>query len=63
MDLILALNPLAFIIDAHRQALIHYASPDLMHLALIGVSSGAVIAIAVAYMRRNSQYLALKVLS
>ena len=63
VDLILALNPLAFIIDAHRQALMYHSTPDLAHLALIGLGSSLVIFVTVAYMRRNSQYLALKVLS
>jgi lipopolysaccharide transport system permease protein len=61
--LLLALNPLAFIIDAHRQALMNRSAPDLVHLAAIALGSAAIIAMASAYMRRYSHYLALKVLT
>lgn len=62
-DLLLAVNPLAFIIDAHRQALMYQSAPDLLHLAIIAVGALLVITVTIWLMRRNSQYLALKVLT
>ena len=62
-ELILAVNPLAFILDAHRQILMHETSPDLTHLLQIGLGACLVIFLMVGLMRKNSQYLALKVLT
>lgn len=62
-DLLLALNPLAFLIDAHRQVLMYHTTPDLLHLIAIGAGSALLIGAAILYMRRYSHYLALKVLT
>lgn len=62
-ELLLAINPLAFIIDAHRQALMYQTAPDMLHLAFIGLGSSVLIAVTIWLMHRNSQYLALKVLT
>ena len=62
-ELILALNPLAFLLDANRQILLHLTQPDLVHLALIGVGSGVLILVMLGLMRKKSQFLALKVLT
>ena len=62
-QLLLTINPLAFLIDAHRQALMYGSSPDTGHLAAIGLGSLVSIAAVIGYMRRYSQYLALKVLT
>jgi lipopolysaccharide transport system permease protein len=62
-ELVLSLNPLAFILDAYRQILMHGAEPDLFHLAAIGVGSGAIAYATVLVMRSHSQYLALKALT
>jgi len=62
-DLILALNPLAFILDAYRQILMLQTAPDAVHLLQIGVVSAVIIMIMARVMRRGSQYLALKVLT
>jgi len=62
-EMLLAVNPLAFILDAHRQALMYHSSPDLLHLSAIGLGSGFLIAGTIWYMRNYSQYLALKVLT
>jgi len=62
-DLILALNPLAFILDAYRQILMFQKAPDVWHLLQIGVVSAVIITIMARVMRRGSQYLALKVLT
>lgn len=62
-ELVLALNPLAFILDAYRQVLMFQTQPDWIHLLQIGCGSVVLLAVVVLVMRRNSQYLALKALS
>ena len=62
-DLILALNPLAFILDANRQVLLYETPPDIGHLCVLGVGAGALIVVMLGLMRKNSQALALKVLT
>lgn len=62
-DLILALNPLAFIIDTYRQVLMYQSFPDATHLLLLGVSSVVIIAVMLYVMRNFGQYLALRVLT
>ncbi len=62
-ELVLAYNPLAFVLDAYRQILMQGVVPDLFHLAAIGVGSGAVAYAMVLVMRQSSQYLALKALT
>ncbi len=61
--LVLALNPLAFILDAYRQVLMFNTAPDWVHLLLIGSGSAVLLTTMVIVMRRNSQYFALKSLS
>jgi len=61
--LILAVNPLAFVLDAYRQILMFQTPPDTMLLLRIGVGSGVIIAVMAVLMRKNSQYLALKALT
>lgn len=61
--MLLNTNPLAFMIDAHRQVLMQKQTPDWLHLGLIGAGSLVLIWLSIAYMRRYSQYLALKVLT
>lgn len=63
IDLILTVNPLAFMLDAHRQALMNHSSPDAMHLLAIGAAASIIILAALFFMRRRSQFLALKVLT
>lgn len=62
-EMVLALNPLAFILDAYRQVLMHNTAPDMSHLLLIGVGSAVLLLVTVLLMRRFSQYLALRALS
>jgi len=62
-ELVLALNPIAFMLDAHRQVLMYDAPPDVSHLFLVGLGAGVLTFLMVALMRKNSQYLALKVLT
>lgn len=63
IDLILNLNPLAFVLDAHRQVLMYQSIPDVYHLSQIAIGSALLIIIMIGVLRRNSQYLALKVLT
>lgn len=62
-ELLLALNPLAFILDAYRQVLMYNTPPDMFHLLSIGAGFGALVCVMVLLMRRGSQYLALKALT
>ncbi|RLQ21221.1 ABC transporter [Seongchinamella sediminis] len=62
-ELLLTLNPLAFMIDAHRQVLMHHNGPDIAHLFAIFLASAVMIFLAIQFMRRHGQYLALKVLT
>lgn len=62
-ELVLTLNPLAFMLDAYRQVLMYQTAPDLGHLVQIATGSGIVLLVTVLAMRRYSQFLALKALS
>ncbi|MGL4564093.1 MAG: ABC transporter permease [Halioglobus sp.] len=62
-ELVLAFNPLAFIIDAYRQVLLHATAPDWIHLAQVAVGSALLLLVMVLIMRRSSQFLALRALS
>ncbi|MFV0278959.1 MAG: ABC transporter permease [Parahaliea sp.] len=63
VQLVLTLDPLAYMVDAHRQILIHHQAPDLG--LLLGVAAGSCLLTAgmVWLMRRHSQMLALRVLT
>ena len=63
IDLMLALNPLAFLLDANRQVLLYETPPDVGHLFLLGVGACVLIVVMIGLMRKNSQSLALKVLT
>jgi lipopolysaccharide transport system permease protein len=62
-QLLLTVNPLAFILDAHRQVLMVGAAPDPGHLLAVGVGFGAVALLTAMAMKRHTRYLALKVLT
>lgn len=62
-ELMLALNPMTFMLDAYRQVLMNATAPDMWHLATIGVGFGAVLCAMILIMRRSSQYLALRALT
>lgn len=62
-DLILTLNPLAFIINAYREVLMQGSSPGGTHLLLLSMISVAIIIAMLYVMRRFGQYLALRVLT
>ena len=63
MEILLTLNPIAFILDAYRQILMYQTAPDLGHLFLVGLGAVLLIFLMLTFMRRASQYLALKVLT
>jgi lipopolysaccharide transport system permease protein len=62
-EIVLNANPVAFMLDAYRQVLMHHTAPDMMHLMIIGLASTVLLVITVQFMRRRSQYLALKALT
>jgi len=62
-ELLLAVNPLAFIIDAYRQVLMYATPPDMLHLLSIGACFGALLCVMVLVLRKNSQFFALKALT
>ena len=62
-ELILRINPVAFLLDAYRQVLMVHTRPDLLHLAVLGAGCCVSIWITVAFMRWRSQQLALRALS
>ena len=62
-EMILALNPLAFMLDAYRQVLLHATAPDWIHLSQIACGAIVLLVVMVLLMRRYSQYLALRALS
>jgi lipopolysaccharide transport system permease protein len=62
-ELLLAANPLAFVLDAYRQIMMYDTPPDMLHLLSIGLGFGALLCAMVLIMRRTSQYLALKALT
>lgn len=62
-ELILALNPLAFLLDAYRQILLAGVAPDLPHLLAIGAGFAALGAAMFLLLQRQGQLLALKVMT
>ena len=62
-ELLLNLNPLAFVLDAYRQVLMYNTPPDMFHLLSIGAGFGALLCLAVLLLRRTGQFLALKALT
>lgn len=62
-EMLLTVNPLAFLLHCHRQVLLYNETPDMAHLLSLAAICCALIGLAVLYMRRYSKYLALKVLT
>lgn len=62
-EMVLNYNPLAFILDAFRQIMMHNTPPDMLHLAAIGVGFGAMAFVMTLVMRASSQFLALRTLT
>jgi lipopolysaccharide transport system permease protein len=62
-QLILAVNPIAFLLDAYRGVLMLDQAPDLSHLAALGVVSAAIALAMANLIGRKSQLLSLKALN
>lgn len=62
-EAVLIANPLAFLLDAYRQVLMHATPPDMLHLLSICAGFGVLLCLMVLIMRRSSQYLALRALT
>ena len=62
-EAVLTLNPLAFVLDGYRQALLHDAAPAAGHLALIGLGSLLVVVVMLRVLQRRGQFLALKAIT
>jgi lipopolysaccharide transport system permease protein len=62
-ELLLAANPMAFVLDAYRQIMMYNTPPDMWHLLSIGIGFGALLCAMVLIMRYTSQFLALKALT
>ena len=62
-DLVLALNPVAFILDAYRQVLMENTPPDLAQLAALALGSAILIWLMLGLLNRASKWLALKTLT
>ena len=63
MKMVLDANPMAFLLDAYRQIMMHNTPPDMFHLLTIGAGFGALLCMVVLFMRHRSQYLALRALT
>ncbi len=62
-EMLLAVNPVAFLLDAYRQIMMYDTPPDMLHLLSIGLGFSALLCTMVLVMRRSSQFLALKALT
>lgn len=62
-ELVMTYNPMAFLLDAYRQVLMHQTAPDLVQLSRIGLVFAVITAVMVSWMRRYSRLLALKALT
>tara|TARA_R110002072_G_scaffold96884_1_gene212902 strand:+ start:214 stop:963 length:750 start_codon:yes stop_codon:yes gene_type:complete len=63
MELILALNPLAFLLDAYRQIMMVGVAPDGFHLVLVGLGSALVAWLGFWLLQRRSRFIALRVIT
>ncbi len=62
-ELLLSINPLAFMLDAYRQVLMYNTPPDMGLLFINGAGFAALLCSVVLLMRRGDKYLALKALT
>jgi lipopolysaccharide transport system permease protein len=62
-ELILTYNPIAFLLDAYRQALMFNTAPDLELMVGNVIVFGAALVLTVGFMRSRSQSLALRALT
>ncbi len=63
MELILALNPLAFLLDAYRQIMMVGVAPDGFHLVLVGLGSALMAWLGFWLLQRRSRFIALRVIT
>jgi len=61
--LLLAVNPLAFILDAYRQVLMYNQPPDWLHLGTVGAGAAGICLVMLRVMQRGNQFLARRVLT
>jgi lipopolysaccharide transport system permease protein len=61
--IVLAYNPLAFLLDAYRQVLMTGVQPDVYHLAVLAVGFASVALLVARFMGRTSKRLALRALT
>jgi len=61
--MIFTFNPVAFLLDAYRQALLYHNAIDLMQLAQTAAVFAGFCAVGLAWIRRHETWLALRVLS
>ena len=61
--LLLAVNPLAFILDAYRQVLMYNQPPDWLHLGMVGAGAAGLCLVMLRVMQRGNQFLARRVLT
>lgn len=62
-ELIMTYNPMAFLLDAYRQVLMHQSMPDLLQLSRIGLIFAVITIVVASWMRKYSRLLALKALT
>lgn len=62
-ELILTVNPIAFILDAYRQIFMYGVAPDVARLFLVGLGGGVLTALMLYLLRGWSKLLALKALT
>ena len=59
-EIVLNVNPLAFVLDTYRQVLMHGQAPDTVHLFAVGLGAGLLSLLMLFALRRLSRVLALR---
>ncbi|MEM1144169.1 MAG: ABC transporter [Pseudomonadota bacterium] len=62
-QLILAANPIAFLLDAYRQCLLYESAPNFAHLGVIGVCGLGACFVVLKLVDKLDQWIALRVLA
>lgn len=63
MDLVLTVNPVAFIVDAYRQVLLAGNAPPLLHLMVLGLVCASLAGAMLWFYHRQSRYIALRAIT
>jgi len=63
MDLLMLVNPVAFLLNGYRQVLLWQVQPDLHHLMGLGLVLSLTIALLAVFMQRYSRHIARRILS